>query len=612
MSSNVIDRISYTLFGRRGSAKAEDNPELANKYAQARIGVPFAVYISRAYFLSVFLSLPLGVFVYVLIQDGLTPILGNISFLIIPLLALIFGFTVYNAVLFYPSFQAKIRGRKIDIVMPHTIALMHALSRGNSDIISFFEIIVKNKDIYGEISREAAGLLVDTRILNLDIKSSLKNSASNSPSESFKNFLESLATLITSGGNLVAFFLAKSEQYRLKALNENKAFMETLSLFSEIYVTGLAAGPLFIIVLLVVLGLIGGAKFLLLLSIVYLLIPGGSLLFILFISSLAEGTGSNSSIKIDEDSKEDSKNPLVQKANMRMQIYDFLKNPLKKLTEVPERILSLSIPVGLMFFILSTYNYYGLEYDQLISKIDDYLVFTTLIVLVPYALFVEAHFRRIERISENFPEFLSRLSHLHESGLTISASLKRLMSSNLGILNSEINKLNTDIELNGSIVEAFRNFGKRVSTVTVQRVVVLIENASRMTGNIKDTLMIASTDAQIAKSLEEDRKRETRMQIVILYISFFVFLYVIWSLVTGFLPQMQASSADSVGETVEGIAFSGIDKPLYVRLFFHASLLEGFFSGLVAGQIGEGDARRGLKHSLIMITAAYVLFMFMA
>lgn len=226
-------------------------------------------------------------------------------------------------------------------------------------------------------------------------------------------------------------------------------------------------------------------------------------------------------------------------------------------------------------------------------------------------LLVEAHFRRMEKISSNFPEFLNRLANLHESGLTLIASIKRLKTSNLGILNREIARMNTDIELSGSLVEAFRNFGNRVNTVSVKRVVLLIEHASKITGNIKDNLVIASIDAQSAKSLEDERKRFTQMHVIILYITFFVFLYVIYSLVTQFLPQVPEVSGNAVEEIIgEGIAFSGIDKPLYVRLFFHASLLEGFFSGLVAGQISENDARLGLKHSLVMMMSAYLLFMF--
>ncbi len=614
MGISKLDRISYKIFGKDAYSKAWEYLKLQNELTKAHIGVPFDIYVSRAYFLSILFSLPAGLIAYIPMRETFKP-LGIYSFLIIPFLAFIFGYMAFNLMLVYPSIIANLRGRKIDIVLPHAVAMMHALSRGSSNIINFFELIAKNKKIYGEVSEEVKYALVDTKILNFELKTVLKNLAESTPSESFKNFIESLSTIIVSGGDLVAFFLAKAEQYRVKAVNENKAFMETLGMLSEIYVTSFVAGPLFIIVLLVVLGMVGGTKYLLLLIIVYLLIPGGSLIFIVLFSSLTEGTSVSEFIRMENNPGWFKENSLLQKGRMRFEIYEFLKHPLKNLVDAPEKVLFVSIPAGLMFFILTTYNYYGMEFDQLVYKIDDYIIFTALIVLVPYSLFVETHFRRINQISRYFPEFLNRLVSLHESGLTIAASIKRLGSSNLGILTSEINKMNADIELTGSVPESFRNFGRRVSTLGVERVVVLIENAIKMTGNIKDTLVIAADDAMTASLMEEDRTRTAKMHIVIIYIAFFVFLYVVWALVTGFFPQMpEVAPEASVAAQIagEGIAFSGIDKPLYVRLFFHASVLEGFFSGIVAGQMGEGDARLGLKHGLSMTAIAYILFVFIA
>jgi flagellar protein FlaJ len=41
---------------------------------------------------------------------------------------------------------------------------------------------------------------------------------------------------------------------------------------------------------------------------------------------------------------------------------------------------------------------------------------------------------------------------------------------------------------------------------------------------------------------------------------------------------------------------------------FHAALIQGFLSGLVAGQLGSGDVWSGLKHSVILMLMSYVLF----
>jgi len=39
----------------------------------------------------------------------------------------------------------------------------------------------------------------------------------------------------------------------------------------------------------------------------------------------------------------------------------------------------------------------------------------------------------------------------------------------------------------------------------------------------------------------------------------------------------------------------------YISLFFFMSVIQAFFSGLVAGQISEGSLISGIKHSLILV-----------
>jgi flagellar protein FlaJ len=53
-----------------------------------------------------------------------------------------------------------------------------------------------------------------------------------------------------------------------------------------------------------------------------------------------------------------------------------------------------------------------------------------------------------------------------------------------------------------------------------------------------------------------------------------------------------------------------IDLPAYKRLFSHAAMIQGFFSGLCAGQMGEGRVVAGLKYSAIMLIISWVVFRF--
>ena len=55
---------------------------------------------------------------------------------------------------------------------------------------------------------------------------------------------------------------------------------------------------------------------------------------------------------------------------------------------------------------------------------------------------------------------------------------------------------------------------------------------------------------------------------------------------------------------------STLDISTYKRLFSHAAMIQGFCSGLMAGQMGEGKAIAGLKYSAIMLIIAWVTFRF--
>jgi len=606
-----FEAFAYKLFGENIAAKSSSLLDLQQKITYARIGLPAVVYLARAYFISLLVAVPVSVTIFLFFRTNFEVIFDGAALAAVPILAVCSGFLVYSLIIAYPGIIANIRGKKIEIALPHAVALMHALSQGSRDMINFFEIIGRNGKLYGELSNEANGILLDVRMFNASVPSALTNAGKRTPSESFRDFVESLSTVITSGGELRSFFLAKSEQYRVKAINENKSFMEMLGLISEVYITGFAAGPLFIITLLVVLGVIGGENFFILNALVYLIVPVGAVMFIIILSSLTEGKESGIiETDVPESQEEDA---VLQKASVRFAVFQFIKDPFLNLIEKPNIVLKVSVPVALLFFFVTTYSSYGLEFNKMIYVVDDYLIFSTLIALIPYSIFVEIRSSRVKKMVQQFPEFLSRLLNLHESGFTLTKSLRRLGFSELSILNSEVKKMNADIEWHGIVFQAVRNFGDRVRITGVMRAAALIESASKMTGNIKDTLSIAATDAFMSRTLETERRSTMKMQVIIIYVSFFIFLYIVQSLVSDFIPHLPELTAQSGGGTTEivgeGISFSGIDKPLYVRLFFHAAVLEGFFSGLVAGQIGEGDIKLGLKHAIIMTIIAYVLFM---
>jgi flagellar protein FlaJ len=97
---------------------------------------------------------------------------------------------------------------------------------------------------------------------------------------------------------------------------------------------------------------------------------------------------------------------------------------------------------------------------------------------------------------------------------------------------------------------------------------------------------------------------------VIVLVSFAVFLFVIAILVSTFLTTMSTAGAAASQSGASSGFIGKIDVPAYKRLFAHGAMLQGFFSGLMAGVMGEGRVLAGLKYSAIMLIIAWVAFRF--
>jgi flagellar protein FlaJ len=53
---------------------------------------------------------------------------------------------------------------------------------------------------------------------------------------------------------------------------------------------------------------------------------------------------------------------------------------------------------------------------------------------------------------------------------------------------------------------------------------------------------------------------------------------------------------------------SSFPAQLYQLIIYHSVLIHGFCSGLVAGMMGSGSAKGGIKHSCIMLAMGAIVF----
>jgi flagellar protein FlaJ len=609
-------------------------------------------YIAQTYFFSLVMALFAGLIGflagYYLLGNVRPYMLGigteipwiwsNFHLLLSIVLAFIFA-VIASSLTYYifvsiPEVQANVRGTLINQSLPHTTAYLYAMSHGGGmNLIDIMKSLAQNYYIYGAAAEEVGYIVKDMEYYGTDLLQAFDRAGQRTPSKKFKDFLDGMTSIVTSGGDLTSYLKAKNDQYRLTATKEQKIFFETLSVLAEVYISAFVAGPLFLITILVVLGLVNSSSISILNLIVYLIIPIGTVIFLLLLNSL---TNDNPKINdfyvleknldvfshvvlVEGEPDEDIKRKKIQKYARIVKFIDKVTHPLSLFTRNPSYVLFVTVPISLIYLFYTVKDHVNIanivsnivyinSYNVLTASIVDDKVFMALIILlVPYIIFYELRNRRVNQIENHIPDFLSNLASINEAGILLVDAIIMSMQFKVGILHSEVTRLVNDISWGTKLDDALKKFEFRIRTEMTRRIINLIIKANEATSDIKSVLTIAAHDADIQRQLKKERNAEMFVYVFIIYIAFMVFLFIVYILAAYFLPVMPASTETAIS----GLSLStSFDLERYTLIFFHAAMIQGFCSGLVAGKMGSGNIHSGYKHSILMMSIAYLLFTF--
>jgi flagellar protein FlaJ len=157
--------------------------------------------------------------------------------------------------------------------------------------------------------------------------------------------------------------------------------------------------------------------------------------------------------------------------------------------------------------------------------------------------------------------------------------------------------MNTQISWGMSFEESLLSLGKRVNTLLMQRTIPMVIEASKSGGQVEKVFAPLGKFVQTTLLLEKERRTQTRPYIAIVYVAFFVFLFTIVLLFRSFFTNVQGLSMLTTG---------AVPPDTIERIFFHMTSIQAFFGGLVAGKMGDGTIKAGLKHSLILMLCGYL------
>ena len=313
-----------------------------------------------------------------------------------------------------------------------------------------------------------------------------------------------------------------------------------------------------------------------------------------------------------ERSQQDITDKIAYQKKVQEGFLRFVKHPLAFIRETPTNVLYISIPAAVIFFVAGTgfiISNYGIRGLLTGTLIDDIIIWSALIACIPLALFQWMENKRVFSLEESLPNFFRDVAGMNDSGMTLPNAINNVAQGEYGALTVYIRRLNAEMSWSVPFVEALYRFGQRVGTPLAARSVDLIAKASKAGGDVSEVLRAAANDTYEFFNLKNERKNNMLIYMVIVLVSFFVFLFVIAILESTFLTTMASAGAKVAGTGAKGF-MSKVNIEFYKRLFSHAAMIQGFFSGLVAGQMGEGSAIAGLKYSAMMLLVAWVVFRF--
>ena len=532
-------------------------------------------------------------------------------------------FIGYALLLRLPAIEKNNRKIKINLTLHNAVAYMYAMRRGGAQLMTIFRSLSDRANIYGEIALEFRQIVRDADFFGYDVVSAIRHLSETTPSEKLKDFLEDLLSVIESGGDMAEFLSMRVRLYQEEARFEQRQFLNVLSIVAESYVTLFVAGPLFLIIIMVVMGMMGGSAVLQLALVTYIVMPIGSVVFILVIDLISiKGEKTEryvrtkwlhtfSDVIIVRKAGEESLFEQLKKYDQLRNLVYNLKHPLESFVSNVNHTLYITVPVACIYTIIvlmSAPRYTNIE--TYINVVDDHIVIAILIILIPYAIFYEIWSRKVLGIQALIPEFLERMAGINQVGLTIAQAIAIMVNTNLGLLSYEIRRIKRDMEWGANFTEALMRFEERVSTPSIARTVTLITKASEMSGQIGEVLSIASSDAKMTEVLKKERLAEMFIYTAIVYLSFFVFLFVVGVLTTQFLPVLANITTKGLPATGALSGIGSIPVITFNRLLYHACLVQAVFSGLIAGQMGESSLAAGVKHSCVLLIIALVSFNF--
>ncbi len=655
---DVLADVFYPLSRRLFDDDSDFVGNLERKLAEARISQTVELYLSKSLAIGVLVGVSLwsvgtllgwALVAFVVTEPPVflgiplpEPYLSTVNDLKLPFLialsGIVFGSigfgTGFGGMIAKPYLDADARKREINVLLSDSVSFMYALSVGGLNQLEILQTMARADDTYGEVAKEFQSIVLETEYFDTDYRTAIRNQSMQTPSEELSQFLTDMLSIINSGGDMERFLEDQKEKHMRTSKQEQETVLETLELFGEMYMT-LSLFPLLLIIILVIMSMLGEAQDMLLYGTVYGLIPLVGIGFLVLVSTVVSDEVGDGYLRSDDGTVSDESNSmfdlgLISAYTGRGAVFDriktregthvtlgILKRPHHFFRAYPLATLAITVPTSLVLVFVSIRSGAApMTLDGMIAapvRGTFFWVYLPLyLALVPLTIFYEWNVRSRRAITNNLSDTLRKLSSANDTGMTLLESLKVVSDTSSGRLANEFRTMYAKVNYGTSLKTALREFNNTYHIPRLARTVKLISKAQEASSQITQVLSTAAQASENQDDIERNRKSQTRMQMVIIIMTYVTLLGVMALLKVEFLDTMAAlvDSTDG-GDGPGGGGFgAGLDVDELTMLFFHAVTIQGIISGVIAGYIREVSVMASLKFVVVLPTLALVVFMF--
>lgn len=275
-----------------------------------------------------------------------------------------------------------------------------------------------------------------------------------------------------------------------------------------------------------------------------------------------------------------------------------------------------------------------------IALATDFIFLGIIVLFAPYSIYKFFQLKRTREYERAFPAFLRDLAESQRAGLSILQAIRLAAKSDYGSLSNEIKKMGNKLSWNVSLEDVLRSFASKMHrSSAVVRSMMVIEQANKSGGNVEDTMDSLANNIELIRDVQEEKGVLLNQQVFMMYAIFFIFVGITIALIKFLIPLSQTQTTDTFGfikgvgsnpcseciqsssaaclscniffSVAAGFGFGKKEEAgaYYKSLFLIMIIVQGLFSGLIAGQISSDSVAGGVKHSFLMLSIGVSIFL---